>query len=483
MNKQKLYTDQSYFCFKAFYPASVVLTSNNLSLPESVKVNPVNQPIYMIRKVHSSILLNGYQPKNRDSVRWIYVNSQTRKTIVHYSPSSMQFNPYYKHRAEFDVFTGSLLLRNLQAADSGIYEVILNPVDTQTLEKGDQLSYVELEVQVHSYPLHHKFLFSTIIFDVTSYQIPFGNHPLVSFDQEQLVSPQIIQNPAHVLNHVELRCIVQIGKANTIWWEKDTKKVFDNSHLRIEFDGSALFIDQMSIMDCGLYTCLVKNNVSLNSNSVFLSADGILFLHEDALVSSVVALVSTLTSFISTGFILFAVEKKQVKKYCLQVNSVVLIYHGLNFVCHLVTFVIFVLDEGFVFGYKIAATIGCIHYFAKTVYIVILFLQSQTIPFPFLTNYYKGTIFLGCEFLVLLIDVLLIYKSKLNMIVCKFSYHALVVKIILSVTIYVSSLGLFILFHTKLSHRKLRSHFQLKAVKRIKESKSEDDAGNDNYFK
>ncbi|GCC21575.1 hypothetical protein chiPu_0020049 [Chiloscyllium punctatum] len=192
----------------------------------------------MIRKVHSSILLIGYQPKNRDSVRWIYVNSQTRKTIVHYSPSSMQFNPYYKHRAEFDVFTGSLLLRNLQAADSGIYEVILNPIDTQTLEKGDQLSYVELDVQ------------------------------------EQLVSPQIIQNPAHVLNHVELRCIVQIGKANTIWWEKDRKKGFDNSHLRIEFDGSALFIDQMSITDCGLYTCFVKNNVSLNSNSVFLSADG-----------------------------------------------------------------------------------------------------------------------------------------------------------------------------------------------------------------
>ncbi|GCB83744.1 hypothetical protein scyTo_0024244, partial [Scyliorhinus torazame] len=101
----------------------------------------------MIRQTHSSILLVGYQPKNQDVVRWYFLNSKTRKTILHFTTSVIHVNPFYRQRSEFDVVTGSLLLRNLQTQDSGIFEVILNPIESQGLEKGDQISYVELDVQ------------------------------------------------------------------------------------------------------------------------------------------------------------------------------------------------------------------------------------------------------------------------------------------------------------------------------------------------
>ncbi|XP_078060287.1 uncharacterized protein LOC144486058 [Mustelus asterias] len=392
----------------------------------------------MIRKAFSSILLVGYQPKNQDVVRWYFLNSKTRKIIIHFTSSILHINPLFKQRATFDSETGSLLLQNLQPQDSGIYEVILNPVETQGLEKGDQTSYVQLDVQ------------------------------------EQLVPPMLVQNHAKIINPVELRCIIiNSKKSNSIEWKRNKKEIFNTSHIRMEFDKSTLFIENMQVSDCGIYTCIVKNNVSTNAKDYFLSAEGVLFLHEDALVSSVVSLVSTVISICATAFILFALENYQVKQYWLQVTSVVMILHALSFFCHIIAFVIIILDEGFTLGYKVAAGIGCVQCFAMTFYVVTLFLRRQTEQSPFLASIYKGIIFLCCEVLTVLTDIPLIIRSKQNLLVCRFQYHSVAVKIILSVMVYVSSLGFFILFHTKLTKRQRANHFQLKSVKRKKESKLE----------
>ncbi|XP_072331909.1 uncharacterized protein [Scyliorhinus torazame] len=319
------------------------------STRDSMEVNSMNQPISMIRQTHSSILLVGYQPKNQDVVRWYFLNSKTRKTILHFTTSVIHVNPFYRQRSEFDVVTGSLLLRNLQTQDSGIFEVILNPIESQGLEKGDQISYVELDVQ------------------------------------------------------------------------------------------------------------------------------GILFLHEDAVVSSVVSLVSTLISISATAFVLFAMERYQVKQYWLQVTAVMLIFHTLSFLCHILAFVIFLLDEGFNLGYKVSAGIGCVQCLAVTCYVVTLFLRRQTEQSPFLANIYKGAIFLGCELLSVLTDTPLIIHSKQNLLICKFPYHSLAVKTILSVMFYICTLGVFILFHTKFTFKEKRSHLHLKAVKRVRESKLDEE--------
>ncbi|XP_072331904.1 uncharacterized protein [Scyliorhinus torazame] len=373
------------------------------STRDSMEVNSMNQPISMIRQTHSSILLVGYQPKNQDVVRWYFLNSKTRKTILHFTTSVIHVNPFYRQRSEFDVVTGSLLLRNLQTQDSGIFEVILNPIESQGLEKGDQISYVELDVQ------------------------------------EQLASPLIIQNHAKLMNPVELRCIVKIGKARSIQWEKNKQKIFESKHLKMEYDSSTLFIEKMTISDCGTYTCIVTNNVSSSANSFFLTADGILFLHEDAVVSSVVSLVSTLISISATAFVLFAMERYQVKQYWLQVTAVMLIFHTLSFLCHILAFVIFLLDEGFNLGYKVSAGIGCVQCLAVTCYVVTLFLRRQTEQSPFLANIYKGAIFLGCELLSVLTDTPLIIHSKQN------------------------------------PFKEKRSHLHLKAVKRVRESKLDEE--------
>ncbi|XP_067865247.1 carcinoembryonic antigen-related cell adhesion molecule 21-like [Heterodontus francisci] len=343
-----------------------LLEHSEIANADAVKVNSLNQAIYIIRKVKSSVLLFGYQPKKQEVVSWTYINSKVRTGIVHYSSQVLHISPYYRHRTQFDVSTGSLLMQNLQVKDSGIYEVVLNPVATSKLEKGDEITYVELDIQ------------------------------------EQLLPPRIVQNPEHVLTRVELSCVLKIGKANSIRWQKDYKEVLNSSHVRLEFDNSTLFIEDMDVSDCGLYICTVTNDVSTNRNSHFLTANG----------------------------------------------------------CPI--------------GYKVAAALGCVQCLAMTIYIVIRFLRG-TEEACFLTNKYKGNIFLGCESVIVLIAVLQVVRSKQNLQICRSSYHALFVKVILSVILYVCGLGLFILLHNKFTHKDKSRHLYLKAVKRVRESKGDDD--------
>ncbi|XP_067829762.1 uncharacterized protein [Heptranchias perlo] len=313
--------------------------SAELTLDDDTETNKVNRLIHVVRRVDSAIAVLGFQAKNRESLMWRYLNFKTESAIVSYSAGKILFSSYYKYRAEFHPLTGSLILKHLQVEDSGIYEVILNPIESNKLIKGDEIAYLQLDVQ------------------------------------EQLLAPMIVQDPAYVVDRVELNCFVNNGKASGILWQKDNKPILKSSYYRLAFDNTTLFIKDMKVSDCGLYTCTVKNGVSTSSNSHFLTVNGILFIHEYALVGSVIALVSTVTSFAATTFIILALDKNQVEKYWRQVTAVVMIFHVLSFICQLVAFVIIQIHEGFPIGYRIGLGIGCLHGLAVLVYVVTLFLQ------------------------------------------------------------------------------------------------------------
>ncbi|XP_069784501.1 uncharacterized protein [Narcine bancroftii] len=392
----------------------------------------------IVCKVHSFVVLPGFKLLNQESIQWNFLNYKTYKVIVQYSPLMFKLNPLYGHRAKLNVTSGDLFLRELKMEDSGIYEVILNPRKNKTLTKGDDVASIYLDVQ------------------------------------DQLPPPIIIQNPALIMDRVQLSCIVKSGKVSGIIWQKDNNEIMNGTHYRLEYDSSTLFIEDMEITDCGFYTCTVMNEVSKNSNNHILSIQGILFIHEDALVSSVIAWVSTVTSFTASAFIVYALEKDQVKIYWLHVTSAILVFHGLSLICQIIAFIIFIFNTAFSAGYRASSGIGCVHCLITIIYVVILFLHHQSDEsLSFVSNCSKRNVFLGSEVFGMLMAALPIIRSKQNLQNCSFPYHALYVKVILSVTLYVCSLGLFALFHAKFSFKMQRNYVRLKEVKRSRQSKNE----------
>ncbi|XP_062903442.1 uncharacterized protein LOC134346071 isoform X1 [Mobula hypostoma] len=313
-----------------------------------VRINEVDHMMRLVRPVGSNVVLPGFKPKNLESIQWSFLNYKTKKAIIEYSHHKFTINPFYRHRAELNMTSGALLLRDLRLKDSGIYEVILNPKG-KTLTKGDEISSIHLDVQ--------------------------GN----------------------------------------------------------------------------------------------------LFVHEDTLVGSVIVLVSAATSFCASAFIVYALEKDQVKTYWLHVTSAIVVFHGMSLFCQLITFVIFNVNAGFSPVYRAGSGIGCILCLATVTYMMVLFLYHHSQhSLSFLSNCWKRNIFLGSEIIAVLIACLPLIKSKQNVKKCQLSYHALSVKIILMVMLYVCGLGLFALFHTKFSFKLRRNYVKLKEVKRYRQSRNEE---------
>ncbi|XP_072115530.1 uncharacterized protein [Mobula birostris] len=403
-----------------------------------VRINEIDHMMRLVRPVGSNVVLPGFKPKNLESIQWSFLNYKTKKAIIQYSHHKFMINPFYRHRAEFNVTSGALLLRDLRLKDSGIYEVILNPKG-KTLTKGDEISSIHLDVQ------------------------------------DQQPTPLIIQTPAFIIDRVQLNCFAKASKKSGTIWHKDNTEIVNDKHHRLEYDGSILFIDDVTISDCGLYSCTVMNEISKSSTTHFLSVDGNLFVHEDTLVGSVIVLVSAATSFCASAFIVYALEKDQVKTYWLHVTSAIVVFHGMSLFCQLITFVIFNVNAGFSPVYRAGSGIGCILCLATVTYVMVLFLHHHSQhSLSFLSNCWKRNIFLGSETIAVLIACLPLIKSKQNLKKCRLSYHALSVKIILMVMLYVCGLGLFALFHTKFSFKLRRNYVKLKEVKRYRQSRNEE---------
>ncbi|XP_062903448.1 uncharacterized protein LOC134346074 isoform X2 [Mobula hypostoma] len=175
----------------------------------------------------------------RRKVTWRFLNHEYELIILeHVSYSDIvSFNSYFRHRVKYDLKTGSLLLKNVQVEDSGLFEVKLNVL---LFTNSIQFKYVRfhLEVQAH------------------------------------LQTPLIFQSPAYVLDRVQLSCIVQTGKVTGIQWLKDGVPIHNHSHYRVALDGFTLFIEDLKTSDCGFYTCSVNNDVSKAKISHFLTANG-----------------------------------------------------------------------------------------------------------------------------------------------------------------------------------------------------------------
>ncbi|XP_041068360.1 uncharacterized protein LOC121291357 [Carcharodon carcharias] len=387
-----------------------------------------SKPITITRIIGSSVLLQPYMDITTLQITWRYLGLAYEQIILQSLSYSdiVAFSSYFKHRVTFNKETGSLLLRNLKIVDSGLYEMIAyQPTLNNEMAR------------------KHFFIFLDV--------------------QDKLRTPQITQNPAYILTHVQLSCIASKAAVSSIIWQKDNK-FLNMMRVQLDFDNSTLFIQDMKVTDCGLYTCTVKNKVSRSSNSYFLTAEEILFIPNCALLMSVVALISSLTSIIAAAIIINALKHSQGQQK--ELTTIFVIFHLVSIICLLIASSLSVFGLDFSLSCRIIAGLGCFLSLAVIIYISILYLGLNTKQSPsfLLINYHCYIIF-TCGILSGAASVVLIDETKKIVTACHYPYEILIIRSLLAAIAYIFSAFFFVLFYV--AHLlEIDMRMKLRAVKR-----------------
>ncbi|GCB82098.1 hypothetical protein scyTo_0022277, partial [Scyliorhinus torazame] len=196
----------------------------------------------------------------------------------------------------------------------------------------------------------------------------------------QLRSPQIIQDPFHVLDHVILSCIIQKAHVSSMIWQKD-KKALRSTHMRLEFDNSTLFIGSMKVTDCGMYTCIVRNEVSTNRNSHFLTADVLLFILICAALISIIALVSGLATFIAAVIIIITLNTSKDPDRQKELTTIFMVFQLVSIISLLIACLLSVFESDLSLWCRATAGFGCFLSLAVIIYISIFYLGLNTEQF------------------------------------------------------------------------------------------------------
>ncbi|XP_072331883.1 uncharacterized protein [Scyliorhinus torazame] len=306
---------------------------------------------------------------------WRYYSSAKDFIILKYVTDRhvLEVNVYFDSRVKFNTKTGSLTLMNLKMAHSGLYEVVF---------------------------LHRSLRDTIVNKDYFLIQV-----------QEKLRVPRIVQTPIYTASHVQLMCIVDKGIASSIVWLKDDT-LLKSPQFQVEGESSTVYIKDMEIKHCGMYTCIVKNEVSTNSNSYFLTAEEVLFILICVALISIVALVSGLTTFIATVVIIITLTETQDPDRQNEVTTIFMVFQLVSIISLLIACVLSVFESGLSLWCRTTAGFGCFLSLAVIIYISILYLGLNTDEFqPFLSRKIHRCIILICEILCVAISVSLIQQS------------------------------------------------------------------------
>ncbi|KAJ1102507.1 hypothetical protein NDU88_007553 [Pleurodeles waltl] len=159
--------------------------------------------------------------------------------------------PPYAKKVEFFTSNGSLLLRNVQAADSGVYKVTINL-------REDEARLIELIIVG---PLPH---------------------------------PEIHCNFSLAGSPAEIFCDVPWGEVDSIEWKKDGDSLPHDTCYQIK-NRSVLYISKLDPSHCTHYTCNVSNRFYWNESSYNLTFEGAPPTLHTARTFSAAALVTAVT--------------------------------------------------------------------------------------------------------------------------------------------------------------------------------------------
>ncbi|GCC38559.1 hypothetical protein chiPu_0017074, partial [Chiloscyllium punctatum] len=231
----------------------------------------------------SSILLD---PEYTDDLThrgivWTF-NGSTRSlvNIVDYVPGYYKVEPskQFQSRLHYNPSNGSLLLKNLQPHDQGVY--------TFAVDENWKMS---------------------------------ANLRLI----EPLSEPVII--PKSVNATIVLTCQVSLGRPSSILWWTDSDVIESGQHYQLRDNNRTLIVSEVSKSDCRIYFCSVENPVSKNTTSYSVYSFERHYLTKG--LSIAVAAVVVTTSIITCRIVFCSNAEKRLYflKYGLQIMVYVLL--------------------------------------------------------------------------------------------------------------------------------------------------------------
>ncbi|XP_059495737.1 uncharacterized protein LOC132206273 [Stegostoma tigrinum] len=204
----------------------------------------------------------------------------------------------------------------------------------------------------------------------------------------------------------------------------------------------------MEVTDCGVYTCIVKNEVSTSSNSHVLTGDETLFILVAVLFISVVALASSLTSCIGEAIIIIAMKKLSGPNQQRELTAIFVAFQVVSINCLLIASVLAVFESGFSTWCRGIAGFGCLICITVIIYVSVLFLDLNTNRAPsFLTTNIHRLILFLCGILSVAISTVLLHQSKKIASLCQYPYKMFITRSLLAVLVYLLFASISVIYY------------------------------------
>ncbi|XP_067404552.1 hepatic and glial cell adhesion molecule-like isoform X4 [Emydura macquarii macquarii] len=210
--------------------------------------------------VGSSVLLPAPDNiKDINFIQWEYENGLIPRFIVQYYKESQEPTIYvpYENKVVFYLSNGSLLLKNLQETDSGVYKASINLFESEA----------------------RRTLLKVL---------------------RPVSQPQMWSSSSLAGSPIELGCDVLEGTVDNIDWEKEGGPLPPERCYFLSENRSALHIRKGEKLDCGSYSCNVSNEISWKESSLSLIiVEGetwrwmVIFIQGLACVSSILLFAAT----------------------------------------------------------------------------------------------------------------------------------------------------------------------------------------------
>ncbi|KYO45029.1 hypothetical protein Y1Q_0007340 [Alligator mississippiensis] len=223
--------------------------------------------------VGSSVLLIAPDSiKDVNYIQWEYIHGSSTHFIVQYykDSSAPTIYEHFAGRVDFISSNGSLLLKELQEADSGIYKATVNLIESDA----------------------RKTILTVI---------------------KPLSEPQVWCNSSLAGFPIKIVCDVQEGKVDMFSWEKEGGPLPPERCYQLSKNRSVLHIMKGEKSDCGSYSCNVSNEISWNETSLNLTIIGVSSSLEHAQTMSGVALVFALVAVLGFTMLLCQSAKRRIK--------------------------------------------------------------------------------------------------------------------------------------------------------------------------
>ncbi|GCC17117.1 hypothetical protein chiPu_0020483 [Chiloscyllium punctatum] len=210
----------------------------------------------VLAAIGSSVLLDPGHGANlsHSQVEWTFIGSDGKLvTILDYVPNSpiQKPNEAFKSRLHFNASNGSVTLTNLKPSDQGVYTITVG----SNWKRSMDLKLIE---------------------------------PM----------PEPLIKATCMASAVELICLVTAGKASSILWKKGPDVIKNSQHYQLVQNNSKLVIVKATETDSGIYTCIVENMLSKNSNAHSLILHDVPLLLNCAKILSIAALVTAVVTLI-----------------------------------------------------------------------------------------------------------------------------------------------------------------------------------------